>query len=195
MPYTNYSTELQRVQYLSWVNIINMENLINQLESIQFALQTQRTQGLQLLSQVEKTRNFFGKSKRFPAENSAGDLLAFLCVDLKDWPAKFEQVMSALNYKVPDIAGTNKDLATNQKDFQSSGSSTSNHNRGNNGKGDASDDATKTITSMQERDRFEKAMKSFTTGLADFKVQLSMSIVTRDIFEEKYSLIWADKFE
>lgn len=191
MPYINYNEDVEAIEGLAYVSLFNLQNMLNQLDGIQFALQTQRTQGIQIAAGIEKQYDIFGEGLQFP-DTDAGRLAKYVCIQLKDWPMKFDQVISSLNYKVPDVANTNKDLSKDGTNFQSAFS----QNKKTGATNDSSnDDATKCIKSQSERDVFLNAQKSFTTGVADMKQQLHESIWTRRIFERKYSLIWKKKGE
>jgi hypothetical protein len=188
--YQNYPDDLERLEELSYVTTENLQNMIIQLEGIQFALQSQRTQGLQIVSGVERLHHVFSDTVRFPDKTANNKRFSVVCIDLKDWPFKFEQLESALNYKVPDVAQTNKNLSVNSSNFQSNNSN--NKKTQQDAANNAPDDSTKCITSLDERDKFEKAMKTFTTGVADVKRQIKDAVLTRRIFENTYSLIWKD---
>lgn len=189
MTYTNYTESVEAIEGLAFVRLSNLQNVLQQLDGIQFALQTQRTQGIQILAGVEKEFDIFGESVRFPkVDPNTNKTIKFVCVQLKDWPMKFDQVMSSLNYKTPDIAGTDKDLALGNSNYQAS--FTNNKKTGSPSNGSPDDNAEHCITSQSERKVFLNALKSFTTGVADMKQQLNESILTRRIFERKFSLIW-----
>nr|QDH90219.1 MAG: hypothetical protein H4Bulk46291_000003 [Riboviria sp.] len=187
MPYTNYGVKHETLEALRWVTVGNLQNMLAALDKIQFAYQTQRSQGLQLATSLESKTEFFDKNTRFPPTGADGKTFKAVCIDCGDWPFKFNQVITALNYKTPDVSQTNKDLAINSKDYQSnasSGSKTKATSSGDN------DDSTKSITSMDERVRFEKSMLAFTTGITDIRNQLRGAIKTQAGFEAENELVW-----
>lgn len=186
MPYTNYTTELERLETLEFTSVDNLNQMLRQLDGIQFALQSQRTQGIAIVNDLVKETNIFSDVDRFPDRDAANHRAAVICLTVADWPFKFEQITTALNYKVPDVAQTNKDLASNSAGSQLQASNRPNNNN-NNG---THDDISKCIIPLDERIRFEKAMKSFFTGVADIRRQITGATLTRRIFEHTYNLRW-----
>lgn len=187
MSYRNNCDKIVQVAQLEYAQANEVRALLKNLKKIQFNLQSQRTQAIQLLDGLETESDFFANNDnctpRFPVNKR------YVCVQYGDWPFKFEQVRSAANYKAPDIASTNKDMASNSTNFQSN--QTSNKKNGQGGDSNhAPDDANKCITSMNERDRFEKALKAYHTGIADMETQLKDSIWNRSIFEKKFDGNW-----
>lgn len=177
---STYGEEAERMEYQEYTRTDNLLDVVGKLRNIAFSLQSQRTQGLQIISSLIRARNIFSPLDRFPPG-------AYVCLTCDDWPDKIEQCVSALNYKVPDVSNTDKDLATGAQNYQSSFTNNSKTQRGS---GNAEDDATKCIKSLDERGKFEKALKSFTTSLADMERQLKNSILTTRIFERKLNLVW-----
>lgn len=186
MSYSNYTGELETLESLRFSSVLNITHLMTQLDAVQFALQTQRSQALQLIAGLNSVSNIFANDSRYPDKDIEGHRAAFICLDINDWPAKFEQILSAVNYKQPDVAQTNKDMGTNPTNYQSASSTNSRQSATS----PAHDDATKCITSISERDRFEKALKSFTTGVSDIKRQIRDATWTRRTFEHAFNLKW-----
>jgi hypothetical protein len=177
---TSYGEEAERMEFQEYTRTDNLLDAVGKLRNIAFSLQSQRTQGLQIISNLLRIRNLFSPMDRFPAG-------AYICLTCDDWPDKIEQCVSSLNYKVPDVSNTDKDLATGAQNYQSSYTS---NNKTQKSGSNSEDDATKCIKSLDERGKFEKALKSFTTSLADMERQLRSSLLTTRIFERKLGLVW-----
>lgn len=189
MPYTQYPIEVEVLESLEFVQVRNLHALLRALDGLQFALQSQRTQGLALISNVVRESFLFSINDRFPAKDATGHTESLVCVDDNDWPFKFSQLSLALNYKVPDVSQTNKDLVSGATNYQSN---FTNNSKDKNTASSKEDDATKCITSMSERDRFEKSSVAFSTGIADIRKQIKTSTLTLRSFEAKYNLVWKD---
>jgi hypothetical protein len=179
-----YNYRVERLENLQYVVVELLQQTITKLKNIQFSLQSQRTEGIKILGDMDVETRIFSKKNRFP-EN-----VAYISIQEADWPFKFGQLRSSLNYKVPDVAQTNKDLTDKSTNFQSD--FTNDDKTGKSGKEKGNDDATICITSMSERIRFEKAQLAFTTGIADLENQIKDSVLTQDWFEMKHSLHWKD---
>jgi len=172
----------RELSYLTWVPLGDLQAMCDELQKLEFAIQTQRSQGLKILGDIGKIHALFGKTKRFP---SAG---AFVCVEDKDWPKKFDQIQGALEYKAPDIAGTNKDLTDQSTTFRQNKS----NNLGTSGKpGEKDGDNAETcIRNQSERDRFNYAQKAFTSGISDMREQFGSSSYDQYKFEKEQILTW-----
>lgn len=172
----------RELSYLSWVPLDDLQKMCDELQKIEFSYQTQRTQGLKILGDISKVRSLFTKDKRFAGTG------AYVCVEDKDWPKKFDQLQGALEYRPPDIAGTNKDLHDSSTSFRT--------NKGNNlntsgkDKDKDGDNAEYAIQSKSERDRFDNAQKAFTSGISDMREQFGSSSYDQYKFEKEMRLTW-----
>jgi len=173
------------LETLEFVHIQNLRNMLSDLDRIQFALQTQRTQGLQIAASLQKITGFFSNIVRFPEAGPEGRFVV-VQVSGADWPFKFAQLISSLQYKTPDINATNKDLSDSSANWQIQKSAGPKMPGGPSG----NDDATKCVMPVSEREKFEKAMFSFVTSIADMRSQITSSTLTRRLFEAKFNLSW-----
>lgn len=165
-----------------WARVGEILELKDQLCAVKFGLQQERIKGSEILSKLTTTRNLVSKTKQFPDDDVYVDLQS------GDWPSKMEQVRTALNYKPPE----NSFIGNNRGDEKHTTSIV----RNSKGKGKENDhennDSTQ-ITDISERQKFEKSMKAFYTGLQSMEDQIGMGtgLFSRDEFESHYYLKWS----
>jgi len=170
--------EFRRVQYLEWCSVEEIAVMLEKLSKLNFDIQKSRNEGVDILAGIQRRRHLFSLTVRFP------DIGAFVCVDQEDWPTKFEQLQSSLNFKMPDIAATNKDQANSQLSFSQ------NKGAGSNKPSQDQDKDDKNIQSMSNQDKLEKSRLAFTNGIANMRKQLGNSLQDQWLFEHKYTLTW-----
>src|SRR6266511_2677588 len=156
-----------------------MIHVLTQLQAIQFCYQTQRTQAFQILADLHPITDLFDKENRFPIQHH-------LNIMHSDWPAKLEQIRNSLDYKTPDVSHSNKDLNANPSSHK--------HNNKNHGNGPSSEHDANTISDMNERDKYEKAEKSYYSGLTNISNQLArgVGVFNQESFESEFAAIWND---
>jgi len=161
-----------------WVSMENLEQLIMALEAINFSVQTGRTQGLEMVGKLTVTTNVVSKTRRFP------DDVAFIHRDGKDWPRKFTQVITALNYKPPE----NAFIAGNSSDKQAQNNNIARRPV-------ATDDDKQFNLGPSEREQFNKALVAFEQGLAEMRTQIGsfIGVYDRDTFEREFYLRWVEE--
>jgi hypothetical protein len=158
-----------------WVAVGELLEIVDQLNAVKYALQQERIKGTEILSKLNTTRTLVSKTKRFPDDDVYIDLQS------GDWPSKFEQVRTALNYKPPE----NSFIGGNRSDEKHS--SNIERKRVEDKSGDSSQ-----IQDISERQKFEKSMKSYYTGLESMENQIGQGtgLFTQTHFEKHYYLVW-----
>jgi hypothetical protein len=181
MPYQEpLPHDFRRAQYLEWCSVEELETMLEKLSKLAFDIQKARNEGIDILAGVQRKHHLFSATVRFPAEG------AFICVDRDDWPTKFEQLQSALNFKMPDIAATNKDQTNQQLSFSQNKGSGSNKSYQEQDKDDVN------IQSMSNQDKLEKSRLAFTNGISGMRKQLNDALLDQWLFEHKYTIVWKE---
>lgn len=163
-----------------WALVGEILELIDQLEAVKFSLQQERIKGLDILSKLTTTRSLFNKDKRFPEDD--------IYIDLQsgDWPSKFEQVRTSLNYKPPEnsFVGGNKADEKHQQPHPKQQNHSTTNNFNNN---DPS-----IMIDLSEREKFEKALKAYYTGLQSMENQIGQGtgLFDTEHFEKHQYLTW-----
>jgi hypothetical protein len=184
MPYQNYPQEAENLEGGDWMTIDAFSDWLNELETVNFSLQEGRNKGQEIFNSRQTLSWFFSNDLRFP--DKRGDhRFVVICLDNSDWPSILEQISSALDYKTPDVSKTDKDLSTNTVNYAVS-------YRGNGKDKDVSldDEASKKISTQDERTILSKALKAYRTGLQKARSQKTKSAVTMRKFEATYALTW-----
>lgn len=162
----------------TWVRKSLMAQLAQQLDSINFSLQTERVRGLTVWNGLNKTSgsNIFGPNKRFPA----GQL--FICMEAGDWPNKASQLLSALAYKPPENTFISGNTGSKKQNWR---------RNDDDDRGDGDVDVNKLAPA--EREKYEKALVSFYQAVGLIKRQLGNNdgVYGQKTFEAKYYLTWA----
>lgn len=165
-----------------WARVGEILELKDQLAAVKFGLQQERIKGAEILSKLTTTRSLVSKVKQFPDDDVYVDLQS------GDWPSKMEQVRTALNYKPPE----NSFIGNNRSDERHTTSIERNSKTSKGGDNHDNNDASQ-ITDLSERQKFEKSMKAYFTGLQSMEDQIGMGtgLFSRDEFESHYYLKWA----
>jgi len=165
-----------------WARVGEILELKDQLASVKFSLQQERIKGAEILAKLTTTRNLVSKIKQFPDDDVYVDLQS------GDWPSKMEQVRTSLNYKPPE----NSFVGNNRSDERHT-TSIQRNSKSKTDKDDHDNNDSSQITDLSERQKFEKSMKAYYTGLQSMEDQIGMGtgLFTRDEFESHYYLKWS----
>jgi len=183
MSYINWNSTVNRAVRQSWLPDHNLYTFIRDLEQVQFALQTERTNGLAILSKLQLGPIKVGSKTQFPDDEF------YVKYDACDYPSLFRQVRGALNYKPPEnafmINTESGRSAVNDSHKSSKGKFSNSEDRDDN-------DASK-IKDLDERSKFEKAMVSYFAALQKIRdnFENQCAIFDRATFESHYNLKWS----
>jgi len=157
--YTNtWNSRAQMYSEMEWVPLRKMKLLLNHLDGCKIAIQSSRIAALDFMSKIDKDSPF-ERTRRFPEYDT------WIALDQGDWPNKFRQIMSALNYKDTAQAIQGKGFGTKPTD-----------------------------PSKEEQFNQvpNDVLLSFTTGIQSIRNQIGRReyLFTRDILENELSIVW-----
>lgn len=184
MVYSRYSDEVERLEGAEWVLIDSFTSWLNELETVNMAVQEGRNKGLEIFNNRQTVSWFFDDNKRFP-DKSNGHRFVAICLDINDWASTLEQLYSALSYKTPDVSKTDKDLGA-----QSINYAVSYKGSGKDKDVNLDDETSKKITSQDERKLLQQAIKSYATALQKARSQKTKSAYTMGRFEHTFGIEW-----
>jgi len=92
MVYTGWSSRVQAASDGEWVSLRKLRDVLKFLDAVKLAINASRQSAIDYLANLEKEAPF-AVSKKFPEYET------WVYLDSGDWPNKFSQIVTALNFK------------------------------------------------------------------------------------------------
>lgn len=185
MPYPNYSIEVENTEVSTWIVKTVLEAACNDTLAKDPNIQTNRDTIRKIWTSLSTMSNFYSATVRFPETDSEGKKFVAINLDTGDFRELIGGIVSGAMYKAPDVSNTNKDMVDAGTTHQSQ--KTVNAPKTNQA---AADEGSKSISSMTERDRLEKAVRLINKNVTAVLNQIVAHSYTRRKFERNYNLIW-----
>lgn len=172
--YTNWSGAALVASESEWCGTQEVLELAANLNAVKFSLQTERIKAIDYITKLNKVwgNKIFSKTQRFPDDRS------YVYLQYEDWPGKISQILLAANYKPPENAFIVGNTSSKESDKWGK-------------KPNAPDDA-ELLQDPTERQKFEKAMVSYFSGIRSINDQIGRrtGVFTMEHFERHFNLTW-----